>query len=370
LGYLAVAHREALVVQSSTGRGEHLHAGLEHAATTLDPVVVIAAVGSCGSPGAAVEQLEAAVQSRATPCFVYDPAGGISWAERFALAGNPQPERAWPGYALSYEDAEGTEGQLDQSFTFAHAAALDPAWRSHFLRIGPEAWLDDQVEIAAYLELGDRERSKRIPYLWVVDDDRLVRAVIRWELAFACRDRARAWRILQELAGTENSYVRRAEEQARRAAREEADRRVEQVETESAATLESARTDGATAAIHRLVRMLADPQGATAVAPVLEPQEKAEEKAGDRAPTGTAPGPPYIDSFLCTTCNDCIDVNPQMFRYDENKQARIADAAAGTFKQLVKAAEACPTRCIHPGAPREGDRTATPALVERAAKFN
>ena len=80
-------------------------------------------------------------------------------------------------------------------------------------------------------------------------------------------------------------------------------------------------------------------------------------------------GDPYIDSFLCTTCNDCLNLNPQMFRYDENKQAEITDATAGTFKQLVKAAEICPARCIHPGAPRKGDATATPALIERAAKF-
>ena len=43
------------------------------------------------------------------------------------------------------------------------------------------------------------------------------------ELAFACRDRARSWRILQELAGTENVYARRAADEARTAAMEEAE---------------------------------------------------------------------------------------------------------------------------------------------------
>jgi hypothetical protein len=59
-----------------------------------------------------------------------------------------------------------------------------------------------------------------------------------------------------------------------------------------------------------------------------------------------------------------------LFGYDENKQARIKDASAGTYKELVKAAELCPARCIHPGAPRVGDSTATPALIKRAAKFS
>ena len=75
-------------------------------------------------------------------------------------------------------------------------------------------------------------------------------------------------------------------------------------------------------------------------------------------------------SDSCTSCNDCIDINRQMFRYNENKQAEIADATKGTFKELVKAGEICPAHCIHPGAPREGDKTATPALIERAAKLN
>ena len=58
-----------------------------------------------------------------------------------------------------------------------------------------------------------------------------------------------------------------------------------------------------------------------------------------------------------------------MFRYNADKQAEIADPRAGTFRELVKAAEVCPARCIHPGVPRENDETATPALIERAAKF-
>ena len=44
--------------------------------------------------------------------------------------------------------------------------------------------------------------------------------------------------------------------------------------------------------------------------------------------------------------------------------------ANGTFAELVKAAEGCPAKCIHPGTPRPGDRTATPQLIARAAKYN
>ena len=77
----------------------------------------------------------------------------------------------------------------------------------------------------------------------------------------------------------------------------------------------------------------------------------------------------YIDSPMCRSCHDCINMNPRMFQYDGNKQAKLAEPTAGSYAQLVKAAEACPARCIHPGLPREGDATATPELIERARRF-
>jgi ferredoxin len=73
---------------------------------------------------------------------------------------------------------------------------------------------------------------------------------------------------------------------------------------------------------------------------------------------------------LCTSCNDCTDINPRLFKYDGNKQAFIADAAAGTYAELVRAAKKCPAKCIHPGQPRSDDSSATPKLIEQAAKFN
>jgi ferredoxin len=110
-----------------------------------------------------------------------------------------------------------------------------------------------------------------------------------------------------------------------------------------------------------------------AVAPVAAEAPAADASAAVRQPVAEeAPGvaEPYIDSALCTTCNECTKLNGQLFQYNAEKQAYIADASAGTFKQLVKAAELCPARCIHPGKPRSGDATATPKMIERAAKFN
>jgi hypothetical protein len=58
-----------------------------------------------------------------------------------------------------------------------------------------------------------------------------------------------------------------------------------------------------------------------------------------------------------------------MFGYDENKQARIVDASAGTYRQLVEAAESCQVSIIHPGKPRDPNEPGLEELLERAAPF-
>jgi pyruvate-ferredoxin/flavodoxin oxidoreductase len=79
---------------------------------------------------------------------------------------------------------------------------------------------------------------------------------------------------------------------------------------------------------------------------------------------------PYIDSDRCTTCNECTNLNGKMFSYNENKQAVIKDPRAGTFAQLVTAAERCPAGLIHPGTPLNPKEKDLEKWVKRAEKFN
>ena len=79
---------------------------------------------------------------------------------------------------------------------------------------------------------------------------------------------------------------------------------------------------------------------------------------------------PYIDSARCTTCNECINLNAKLFAYNAQKQATVADPAAGTFQQLVLAAERCPVGAIHPGPPRNPKEKDLPKWLKRAEPFN
>ncbi len=78
----------------------------------------------------------------------------------------------------------------------------------------------------------------------------------------------------------------------------------------------------------------------------------------------------YIDSARCTSCNECINLNKKMFVYNGAKQAEIKDPAAGTFQQLVLAAERCPVSIIHPGSPLNPNEKDLEKWLKRAEKFN
>jgi ferredoxin len=385
LGYLVMAHREALAVGSSLARPERLTEGLVRAARALRPAVILVHFPGLQSIAERPLLAEAALCGRAAPEFRYDPDAGSSWADRFDLSENPQPERAWPLHGLAYLE-DGVEKSMEVAVTFADAVAHEPAYAGHLQIIPRVAWDDEQIPLAEYLERMDAEaREPWIPFLWSIDDRGILqRAVVTRALAMACADRRRSWRVLQELAGYENVFAQRA------AADAQAEAEVKRSELVQAhgEDLDQARREGAHESMQRLAEVLMSSDGLAATASAAPPSVVAPPAevavAAEPAPvTPVAPvegapeeeealsfEEPYIDTLLCTSCNECTDLNGQLFRYNADKQAFIGDPRAGTFAELVKAAELCPARCIHPGKPRSDDSTATPELIERAAAFN
>jgi hypothetical protein len=58
-----------------------------------------------------------------------------------------------------------------------------------------------------------------------------------------------------------------------------------------------------------------------------------------------------------------------MFSYNARKQAYIKDITAGTYRQLVEAAEGCQVAIIHPGSPRDLSEPGLEELLARAEAF-
>ena len=362
LGHLGVAMRQCWVQQATPARPEHLVAGYVQALERPRAALHVVFGGRFPEAGGDLPWLtaSAAVESRAHPLFRYDPDAGASWASCTDVSGNPDPDADWVD--------EGT------SFTFADFALLDPALAGHFRPI------ELGVPIASWLALSPAERRGQIP---VVETTNGTLAVDR-ALSLACEDRLRAWRGLRELAGHANVHVRAAADAARAEAEAAAAAEREALEARHAQELAQARAGAASEALEKLAASLlgtsagdllavpaapAAPRPAPVTeAPVVEaPVAAATPAAVEEDDDDDGPAEAWIDTDLCTSCNDCLQINPLLFVYDDNKQAVIGDRSAGTFEDLVRAAEKCPAKCIHPGAPTG---PVDDDLVQRAAPFN
>ncbi|MDJ0836725.1 MAG: ferredoxin [Acidobacteriota bacterium] len=354
---VARACRGTFVTQTSTARPMHMLHGWNHMLEAIGPAVMVAAVppDNCDTP---LLLLEAALMSRATPLFHDDPNAGAHQAERFSLDGNPDPEAALAG---------------DPPVTPADALSLLPRARHHFLPV-----TEEEPATAPLPQVLSSDNEDALPVIQALNEDETSRRVyIDGTVAGWCAALAADWRILQEQAGIDNPHAQRAA----REAREEAQAELSQKEQEWKQRLEDIRDEAGREAMTRLARGLLDLEPDSllpAARPLPSPTspEAAEEPAEEVEPK---PSPqaepeeenyseePYINSAMCTSCDECTNLNSLMFKYNGDGQAYIADATRGTFEQLVSAAESCPAHIIHPGEPRPDDATATPEVLQRAA---
>jgi pyruvate/2-oxoacid:ferredoxin oxidoreductase beta subunit/ferredoxin len=395
LGAIGLAHASAFIHQSSRVSLDHCLEGLSRARARTGPSLHLIAQ-PCVASGREDEDMQteaewAAAAGRAHPRFIYDPDAELSLAHMFELGPNPEPAAAWPAAPVPGPEA----GPDEQAFTFVDFALLCPAYRAQFTPVAPTVTPGNLIPVAAYLReletesAGEAEELVRLPTVWAKDPyGRLERLVVSASLCRAAVERQAFWRSLQEMAGIRNVHVERAVAAAREAAEAEHARRIEELEARHRSELEAAREQAAREAIVRLVDALASgPEswsaapsvGAAPPSPVApteasttttEAAPPAEPQAAAEAPPAPVSQTPWIESALCTSCGDCININSQLFVYDENRQARIGDVAAGTFKELVTAAEKCPSRCIHPGRPTNPNEKNLEALIARAEKFD
>ena len=265
----------------------------------------------------------AAVESRAFPSFTYDPRKPTDAGSRYSIEHNPQPDRDWPVHAFDYEDAQHQRAHRDLAFTSADLLATDPRFAKHF------QWLHEAPNPVPVADALDGEiADDASPIVSMVDDTDTLRDLAVEEIVLLQAHRTRAWwRNLQALA--RGPIVREV--------------------------------------VKEIVKEVA------AVAPAAEAAPAPQAAAPAAAAVAPAPAPssdePYIETPRCTTCNECTTINNKMFAYDGNKQAYIADLSAGTYRQLVEAAESCQVSIIHPGKPKNQGEEGLAELIERAQPF-
>jgi hypothetical protein len=353
LASLAVGLNDAFVLQSTSSNLPQLHAGIRKGMSVPAPALFSVYTATASHPGGLPPYLvsAAAMQSRAFPAFSYDPSAGPDLATRFSLQGNPQPQQDWPVAKFDYADSALQRISESLAFTLADFVAADPRYMHHFARVPHKLWNAQMVPVSEWLNGSGDAADGRVPYLSAVDeDDVLQRLIVDDRLMHAARRCLENWHRLQELGGIRNSYAERLLAEARASWEEEKRREIE--------ALAGAAAPAGQAATPATPAAAAAPGAAAAAEPALEEEEPAR-----------SPDEAWIETIRCSSCNECTELNDRMFAYNENKQAYIKDLSAGTYRELVEAAESCQVSIIHPGKPLNPREPGLEALLERAKPF-
>jgi len=402
MGLIAMAHRGAYVLQTSQALPAHMVGGVLKGLAKRRPAVFniyTPCQAEHGLPdSASLHAAKLALEGRAFPYLEYDPDAGVTTSERLSLEGNPAVEETWPSYELESVDEEGAKQAMTLPLTTADWAATEPRFAKHFKKVERALWTDAMVPFAEYLELSAEERAGKTPFIWFKDsEERLGRRSVAPEMVELAEERLQLWDELRELAGVRLSekvrarFSRPMEERMERelaALREEYEVKIAQLKerypaaitrkiaealvgergTEALASL----FGGAGVAVAPAPVAVPRPAPVAAPAPVPEPVEEVEPEAVEEAEAAeeTMALEPYIDTELCTSCNECTQLNPKIFAYNENKQAYIKDPKGGPYADIVKAAERCTAKVIHPGDPLDPKEPDLEKWVKRAQPFN
>lgn len=340
---MAMGLNEVYVLQSASSNlyrfRERMLRGLAYRGPALFSVYSGAGAKTSGLPPYLMSA--AAMESRAFPAFAYDPSAGPNWASRFYLEANSQVELDWPIQGFSYEDEEHQRVSEDLAFTLVDFVASDRRYARHLARVPREKWNGSMIPVDESLTRERKGLPDKVPSLMMVDADNVLQRVIVDERLIREARRCREmWHSLQELGGVHNSHAEKLLARERKAWEE----RMQQ-EAEAVAAAAPAAPAAASAP-------------AAAAAPAAAQQEP--ERSPDEA---------YIETPRCATCNECTNINNKMFVYDGNQQAYIADIKAGTYAQLVEAAENCQVAIIHPGKPLNPNEPGLEELIKRAEPF-
>jgi pyruvate-ferredoxin/flavodoxin oxidoreductase len=347
IALVAMAHRTTYVAQGSISNPTHLIESFIEGINARRPALFNIYSPCMPEQGIADDlaehQSKLAVESRAYPLIRYNPDKGTLPEECFDLEGNPSLETDWPQYKLEYTDEQGAKSSMDVPLTFADFAVTEGRFRKQFRTVPRDAWNENMIPIHEYLDLAIDDREGKFPYIWAVSPkNRLIRVIPAAPLVRSCEDRRNFWRMLKALAGVR-----------------------EQIEV---VDVNQVRADFAKALSAHIMELAGGAELPVNGSPVPAPAAPVAAIAASTDGDGYIA--PWIDSAQCTSCDECIGINPKIFAYDESKHAFVKNAKGGPYKDLVRAAEKCTAQVIHPGTPFDPKEKDIDKLIKRAAKYN
>ena len=345
ISLIGMAHRTSYVMQGTIAHVNHLLEsyidGLNSRRPALFNIYAVCPPEHGVGDDKAVNQSKLAVEGRAYPLFRFDPDAGITFSECVSLEGNPSMDTDWPTYALKYKDEAGNDQSMSLPLTFADFAATEARFLKQFKKAPPETWNENMVMLADFLQRDADEREGKFPFIWAVDaKNRLIRLLVTADMVRSTEERMHFWRQLRNIAGLDAQAA------------------------DAEAIAERVRTD----LLARISASLGMSGSDFAVSPA--PTFSAAAPADDGGGNGADYDPVWIESPECTACDECINLAPKVFAYNDQKLAVVINPKGAKFADIVKSAEKCTAGCIHPGTPWNPAEPGLDKLKARAAKFN
>ncbi|GAB5554076.1 MAG: hypothetical protein Sapg2KO_36670 [Saprospiraceae bacterium] len=355
IGLIAMAHRNTYVLQGTLANTSQMIEGFIDGLIAKRPAIFNLYTTCQPEHGVGddlgAHQAKLAVESRAYPIFKYNPDKGVKTHEAFDLAGNPAMDRLWPSYELKYKE-NGRQKSMEVAMTFADFAITEGRFRKHFRKVPRDAWNENMIVLAEFLEMDASDREGKFPYIWAVNtQQKLSRVLVAKEIVQACEERRDFWIMLRDLAGIETTTA------------EPKENIEEKIRTEVVGKIAQGLMELAGGSGAGMANLVLNGSTAVATAPTNGEAGVAVAEAKDQMA-------PWLETEECTSCDECIKINSNIFAYNDNKKAFIKDAEAGAYEDLVKAAEKCTAGVIHPGLPADRSAKDIDKWIKRGEKFN
>ncbi|SMD42290.1 pyruvate-ferredoxin/flavodoxin oxidoreductase [Aquiflexum balticum DSM 16537] len=349
IGLIAMAHRNTYVLQGTLANTSQMIEGFIDGLMTKRPALFNLYTTCQPEHGVAddmgAHQAKLAVESRAYPLFRYNPDKGVTPEEAFDLEGNPAMHQNWPTYQLKYIE-NNRQKTMEVAMTFADFALTEARFRKHFRNAPRDTWNENMVVLEEFLEMEASEREGKFPFIWAVDrKQHLTRVLVAKTMVESCEERRDFWIMLKAIAGV----------------KPESKMPVEDLESKVRAEVIGRIAKG-------LMKMAGD-DGAGIMDLALNGEKTEAAKPADTGTNGQSMSP-WLETEFCTSCDECIKLNPNMFAYNNDKKAFIKDPNAGPYQDLVKAAEKCTAGVIHPGLPADKSEADIDKWIKRGEKFN
>ncbi len=379
LGLITMAHRTTYVHQSSLSNSTHCLAGFIDGLNYRGPALWSIYASSQPENGMANNSLtlqsRIAVESRAYPLMTFDPRLGKSWEECISLLGNPDIDQDWITYSLDYTDEYGNKFSMDVPLTYADWALTESTFAQHFKAVSANANSNNMVLLTEYLEMDSHGQANNIPFIWAAhpQSNQLLKVVVSEAIVKTTQEQKDFWHTLKGLSGDSRVEI------DTQAIADQAKAEMAQTITEGLMSM----VGGDASALTRILSEVPAVSAKSSMSPETKEKPKIEEqkpkpvekpKAEPVAKKTdekikTAHEPVWIETPDCTTCDECVDIAPSIFQYNEEKKAIVIDPTKGTFEDIVRSAEKCTAIIIHPGTPWNLDEPNLEQLIKRAEKF-